>query len=199
MRLGPVEHRQPGLPPALNIENYHQFNKVWPNEVENNQNQNPSTAFHVAQLRGYLDPVPHRHKYDQKEMAELRKKVGGANKNAPLYSLHQTLQAGEEARRFTYVESRYFYCKAYERLAKETADFGQLREKMRQGTNLMICGYDACPITRPLYEHYCDATHPFGHELVLYALLTVADPLDYPWNQYRVAHPDIYENIAYCL
>lgn len=28
MQLGPVEHGQPGLPPATSIENYHQFNKV---------------------------------------------------------------------------------------------------------------------------------------------------------------------------
>jgi hypothetical protein len=123
--------------------------------------------------------------------------VKGANRNQPLYSIHLSLTSDE--RRFTYVESRYFYCTAYESLAKETADFGTLKKKLEEGTNLMICGYDAYEVTEDLYTHYCEAKRAFGHELVLYTLLTVEDPFHYPWHRYRREHPERYENIAHVV
>lgn len=121
--------------------------------------------------------------------------MGGENRNQPLYSVRLTL-TGEE-RRFSYVDSRYFYCKAYEALAPKSPQFDALVTLKENGTNLIICGYDACAITKPIYEHYCDAKHPFGHELVLYSLLTIEDEKDYPWNQYREEHADLYKDIAY--
>lgn len=193
MQLGPVQHRQPGLPEALNIENYHQYNKVWPNEV--GADQNPLDAFYETQRAAYRDPVPHRHKYDPATMKELRAQVHGQNRNAPLYSLHQTLDGAW--RRFSYVESRYFYCKAYESLAKQSADFTALQLKLQRGVNLCICGYDAREVDEPLDTMYADPRHPFGHELVLYSLLTLADARDYPWNRYRVEHPRVYDNVAH--
>ena len=33
-------------------------------------------------------------------------------------------------------------------------------------------------------SHYKDVSNTFGHELVLYTLLTVEDPYKYPWNIY---------------
>lgn len=195
MQLGPVVHRQPGLPDSLNIENYHQYNKVWPNEVD--KDKNPLPLYEEKKRAAYRDPVPHRHKYDLKEMKKLREQVNGQNRNQPLYSIHLTLDG--EKRRFTYVESRYFYCKAYEVLAKKTKDFGYLRKLRENGTHLMICGYDAYEVTRPLYDHYCDEVKAFGHELVLYTLLTVKDPVEYPWNVYREKHADLYRNIAHVV
>ncbi len=195
MRLGPVVHRQRGLKNALNIENYHQFNKVWPSEVD--KDGDPSKEWQKRQKEGYADPEPHRHKFSAKEMSNERKAVNGKNRNQPLYSVHRTIDGKE--RRFSYVESRYFYCKAYEALAPKSPQFETLLALKEKGTNLMICGYDACPITRPIYDHYCDATHPFGHELVLYCLLTIGDENDYPWNRYEREHLDLYKDIAYVL
>ena len=193
MRLGPVLHRQPGLPAALNIENYHQFNKTWPNEVDTDGN--PLPAFYSSRANAYLDAVPHRHKYDAKTMTTLRTKVAGENRNQPLYSVHLTLD-GEE-RRFSYVQSRFFYCKAYEALAKRTDDFRALQQMLAAGKNLLICGYDAYDVSLPLYDHYCDETRAFGHELVLYCLLTIDQSEQYPWNIYAAVHTDLYRNIAY--
>ncbi len=193
MRLGPVNHRQPNLNICKNIENYHQMNKVWPCEV--NENNDPLPIFYSRRTKGYDDEKPHRHKFDAKELANQRKQVNGKNKNAPLYSVHETLD-GEE-RRFTYVQSRYFYCKAYEYLAKKTQDFVTLQNYIKQGYNLVICGYDAYPITQSLYECYCDETKAFGHELALYVLLTVDDASKYPWNVYREQHLDVYDGIAH--
>jgi hypothetical protein len=193
MQLGPVQHQQPGLPICKNIENYHQFNKVWPNEVDNEKN--PLPIFFERQKEAYQDAVPHRHKFDAKQMSLLRKQVDGQNRNQPCYAI--VLSLNGEQKRFSYVQSRFFYCKAYEVLAKKTGDFKMLRDLLTNGTNLIICGYDAYPVTMSLYEHYCDPTHPFGHELVLYTLLTIDDPLNYPWNIYKQNHLDVYENIAH--
>lgn len=193
MSLGPVVHNEPNLPPAKNIENMHQTSKVWPNEVD--KKDNPTKEWYKQRLEGYNDPIPHRHKFDAKTMTTLRKQVNGQNRNAPLYSLHLT-DKGKEVR-FTYVESRVFYCKAYEKLAKQTENFKTLTKKIKSGTNIIICGYDAYPVTKDLYAHYIDATKPFGHELVLYTLLTVADADDYPWNIYYRKHTKLYKGITF--
>jgi hypothetical protein len=127
------------------------------------------------------------------------KKLAQENKNIPLFSVHLTLD-GEE-RHFTYLESRFFYCKAYEVLTRDKSDLRVLREKLKSGINLMICGYDAYALEedKELYVYYCDTTRPFGHELVLYSLLVVEDPMDYPWQRYMRDHPEIYDNIACVL
>jgi hypothetical protein len=208
MRLGPVLHRQPDIPPAKNIENYHQFNKVWPCEVD--ANGDPTEEYWQRRRKGYADPEPHRHKFDAKTMKKMRETLKKAtpgslgpseNRNQPCYSIHFTLK-GEE-RRFTYVQSRYFYCCAYESLAKKTAAFEKLIDFSENSYALTICGYDAYPVTKTLYEHYCDPTKPFGHELVLYTLLTYdlgdGQHSKYPWHEYRENHPDIYEGIAHVL
>lgn len=205
MQLGPVHHQQPGLPPARNIENYHQFNKVWPCEVDKaDKERAPRPEFFTLQRQAYDDPVPHRHKFEPAQMAKQRKKLdasgvsGQRNKNAPLYSLHLTLDGSQ--RRFSYVQSRYFYCCAYEKLAKQQPDYEKLVALRDSGCNLMLCGYDATPVnaeTKSLDEMYADEGRPFGHELVLYSLLTVSEPIDYPWHKYRAQHPEVYENVAH--
>jgi hypothetical protein len=189
MKLGPVIHREPGLPNALTIEGYHQYSKVYPNEID--INNNPTEEFRKRRLEGYINPIPPRHKFDSKQMTKLRKEIKGQNRNEPSYTVHYTLDGKEK--RFTYVESRYFYCKAYEKLAKETdaslrerrpkgEDFKKLVDIINKGTNIIICGYDAYEVTKDLYIHYCDATKAFGHELVLYSILMIDYPINYPWN-----------------
>ena len=47
---------------------------------------------------------------------------------------------------------------------------------------------------------YCDSHYPFGHELVLYCLLTIDDSKEYPWNRYILkSKGSIYKDIAYML
>ena len=119
--------------------------------------------------------------------------MDGDNRNQPLYSVFSTRE-GEE-RRFTYVQSRYFYCHFYEELAKKTKDFKKLRRIIDEGTNIIICGYDAYEVTKDLYTHYCDPKKPFGHELVLYSLLTISEEKEYPWNIYRNNNIELYEGM----
>lgn len=177
MSLGPVVHHQPGLPDALNIENYHQFNKVFPCEVDDNGD--PKPEFYRRQREAYLDPVPHRHKFPAKELQRMAGK--GGNKNAPLYTVHLTPE-GEE-KRYSYLECRVFYCRQYEKLALKTEAFRKLREMVDDGTNIQVVGYDGhpcAPTKEALLKAYRDPSQPFGHEMVLYSLL-VLQPKDYPW------------------
>lgn len=195
MRLGPVIHRQPAMPNAINIENYHQFNKAFADEVD--IEYNPLPSFWDNRRKAYQDVVPHRHK---KLLASLSKEVPlRKSKYPPLYTVHSTLD-GKQQRRFRYVESRYFYCTAYEALAPKTEDYKRLKQMLEDGKNLIICGYDGYEVTQSLYDHYCDEKQPFGHELVLYTLLTTENVYDYPWHRYRESHPTVYQDIAYmCL
>ena len=185
MSLGPVVHEQPGWPVAKTIENYHQFNKVFEREgtkLHNRTEAEISPAYYEMRKNAYLDPVPHRHKF-----ADLK----GKNKNIPVFSVHFT-KKGEE-RRYTYIQSRYFYCHQYEILAKQQADFRTLKQMLLDGKNLQIVGYDAYPVTDTLWNHYNDDKRPFGHELVLYTLLKLEDPAEYPWNRFYRENTQLYE------
>lgn len=188
MRLGPVKHGQPSVPDALTIENYHQFNKVFEREVTRDKEDLATaivkSSFFTARDAAYRDPVPHRHKFPNE------KGVGG-NKNVPLFSLH--VAPDGTPRRYTYLESRFFYCHQYELLAKQQKDFHDLSAMLKYGYNLQIVGYDGYPVTKPIMEHYLDTERPFGHEMVLYCLLSIPKPADYPWNIFHAQHRALYE------
>lgn len=191
--LGPIKHGMPNLPAALNLENYHQAAKVYRHEMDPADPSRISDSSIELRKKMYADPVPHRHKFDPafiKKQQQLR--VAG-NVNIPFFSVYYDKQGGEH--RYTYLECRYFYCHWYEILAPKQAEFKRLCELRDQGYNLHIIGYDGYPVTDDLYQHYLDTSRPFGHELVLYSLLTIQDPADYPWNRYYREHREIYKDV----
>ena len=151
--MGPIIHGQPGLPNALNLENYHQYAKCFPSEVD--EDGNPLQSFYDLQKKMYLDPVPHRHKEEAKNMP------ASTNKNIPLFSIWLDKDSTEH--RCTYFESRQFYCNFYERIAKKLKDFKKLKKLLKKGYNLQIVGYDAYPITKTIEECYLDTSRPFLH------------------------------------
>jgi hypothetical protein len=172
MRLGPVHHGQPDLPPSVNIENFHQGSKCYKEEMT--PEGNPSALFYSNRLQFYNDPVPHRHKY-----------VGTAdkkNKNVPEFFVWVDKDGSEK--RLTYVESRQFYCTFYERLASQTESYRRLAHDYKAGFSLEICGYDAVPISTGVDAAYMDSSVPFGHERVLAVMLTEA-PENYPWRRHK--------------
>lgn len=177
--MGPVNHGMPNMPVALTIENYHQFAKVFPEEADMFGNVLENTL--KQRREAYSNPIGIRHKPAAK---------GG--KVVPLYSSYYDKEGKEH--RFKYVESRWFYCKEYERIAKDSPKFLELRNKIQDGYNLNICGYDGYNVTKPLYDHYLDPSKPFGHEMVLYSMLTVDDPKNYPWNQYQEKNIHLYKD-----
>lgn len=166
--IGPIEHGQPGLPKALNLENFHQGNKVFPDEV--NENGEPLLEFYKVQKKMYNDPEPHRHKQSS----------GG--KNVPLFSVWRDKDGIEH--KIDYFTSRQFYCNYYERSVCKNPDFAKLKRLIKRGYNLMILGYDGYDVNLPIEEHYLDISRPFGHELVLYTMLT-HDESSYPWRKWK--------------
>lgn len=186
--LGPVKHIMPNLPPAFNLENFHQFAKVWSFELDSKGNQKPEYV--EARRKAYLDQIPHRHKYDRKELAKI-----GPNVNIPAFSLYY--KADGTVCCYSYFGCRYFYCKVYEDLASKTFEFKQLREWLKNGMNLQIVGYDGYNITKSVLEHYYDTSRPFGHELVLYTMLVIDNSDDYPWNVVYHNNEDTYKGVAF--
>ena len=183
MSLGPVKHPQPGLPIAAHIEGLHQGNKVFPQHEKGGK---PTKEWLDIQREMYEGP-PRRHHPGAKSAT--------GSKNIPLYS-RWVLPNGKE-KRLSYVESRQVYCTYYERLAKKTKEFRKLMALVNEGTNIQIHGYDGYDlemtqeeqgegeeeVKKKFEKFYLDEKRPFGHELVLAALLLL-DEEDYPWTKY---------------
>lgn len=191
--IGPVEHIMPNLPIAQNLENFHQFSKIFPFEIEGDIEgdiDKGQIKDEILQMRidAYNSKIPERHKYDAKEL----KKYG--NVNVPSFSVYYDKDGNEY--RYKYFECRYFYCKVYENMAKYLKEFLHLKDLIEKGYNLQIVGYDGYNVTKSLKSHYHDTSRPFGHELVLYTLLTVDDPKDYPWNIEYVENVEKYEGVG---
>ena len=165
--IGPIYHGQPGLPPAINLENLHQGNKCYSKEMADGA---PGSLFMSRRIEMYNDKVPWRHK--QKRYSDITDKH-------PLFSVWRERDGTE--RQLTYIESRQIYCTLYEHMIEELQDYIKLQGLLKEGYNLQICGYDAYEppaFTAAAFEKcYLDPSKPFGHELVLAAML-----LDFkPW------------------
>ncbi|EFA81984.1 hypothetical protein PPL_05218 [Heterostelium album PN500] len=167
MRLGPIVHNQPNAPVSLNLENFHQGSKCFKVELESDGSV--GKKYRASRDKMYNDPEPHRHKYQRGDRPE--------------FFVWYT-KSGEE-KRLGPLECRQFYCNFYERLASVTDDFKQLKTLRESGTNLQIIGYDARrvdPTEQAIMAAYKDTRFPFGHELVIFAMLLISDPLKYPWR-----------------
>jgi len=171
MSMCNIDTAQPGLPLASSLENAHQAAKVFPSEV--GKNGEPLPIFFKTQLQMYKDTKPQRHKYASKDSAGKR--------IAPLYSVWRN--ANGVLKKFTYVESRQFYCNWYERCAQVLPEYKKLMDLLDQGYNLQICGYDGYEVT-DVAHHYLDPSRPFGHELVLYTMLVVPEA-NWPWRIHK--------------
>ncbi len=219
MDLGPVRHGMLGWPDAENLENYYQGAKIFLGEVivhdeggytseEEAEVDRPidlqyTILFDAIVLRKemYKDKTPHRHKFKYLVMKNMV--ADKKNLNKPLFSSYYHQYIKHKERRFTYIESRYFYCAQYQDLTDYNTELRNLRTKIDQGYNLHILGYDGREVKRRLsekeslsdclYRYYLDESKPYGHELVLYTLLAISDPKDYPWNRYYGNHPGLYD------
>jgi len=166
--LGPVEHNMPGLPVAINIENFHQYAKFWSFELDDNDM--PTKEALCYRIKGYKSNIPERHKHSK----EVLVKYG--NINVPKYSLYY--RSDGTPLKYSYLECRYFYCHYYELLATQTKSYIELLDKIEKGYNLNIVGYDGYPPIGHM-DMYLDTSKPYGHEMVLYALLTISDASSY--------------------
>lgn len=159
MNIGPILHGQPGLPPAMTLENLHQGNKVFPHEV--GPDGKPTAAFFELQESMYKSTTGMRHKPGTKGVK-------------PAYSVWRVPCENDayELRTFDYVPSRQFYCYFYAKHVRALPEYAQLLNLVRTGTNVQIVGYDGHPPDgKSVKEMYLDPLLQFGHERVLYALL----------------------------
>lgn len=177
MMLGPVEHNQPGLPPSQNLENFHQFNKVFDSEVIEGT---ITSDWYDRRIKGYNDVIPHRYKLGPTKR-EHNMRAGNC-----LFSIYVDPDGNEL--HYNYIGSRVFYCTWYERLASQTEQYKDLLDMVSNyKISITIAGYDARDadvITSDLaMEWYLDDTKPFGHEMVLATMIALRDtPELYPWR-----------------
>jgi hypothetical protein len=184
--LGPVVHNMSNLPISKNLENFHQFAKFWNFELDEDGHILPK--FHKLRNEGYENSIPMRHKYQK----NVLKKLNNGNLR-PEFTMFFDQDGNEK--RYSYLECRYFYCYFYEKLVKQEKQFIELQKAKQNGFNLNLSGYDGYQVDKSLWEHYNDITRPFGHELVLYTLLSIEDEHEYPWNRYYKENKKIYENM----
>ena len=183
--LGPINHNMPGLPIALNLENYHQFAKFWKFELD--ENNQIIEKFKQERIEAYQDS-PKRHKYNKSKLLKYNNNV-----NIPEFSVYYDKDGKEH--RYGYLECRYFYCHFYELLAKKEPDFIKIKDMIKNGVNINIQGFDGYNVTSDLWDHYNDISKPFGHELVLYTILIEDNPSKYPWNRFYKENKIIYHNV----
>lgn len=190
MVLGPVFHSQPNIEPAENLENFHQFNKVFVSEIDETSGA-PKPIWYQRRKSGYADKVPHRHKLGATKAQHLKVAGTGSGQsaNACVYSIY-VAPDGQE-RRFNYIESRVFYCSYYERLARQTEEFRKLVDAVYvHKQSIIIAGYDARNAEDDeinqdkIAQWYEDPSWPFGHEMVLHAMLYhLNTPDELPWRK----------------
>lgn len=180
MLLGPVQHGQPGLPPAHNLENFWQASKLFPAQVLCTKATHETCGEEC--FRQY-----------QQEMfttvkAERHNKYAVSRKVLPLGWVWTRADSTTEL--YAYVSARQFYCRFYETLARKEQEFETLRQHILQGMSVNIIGYDGGGVTETddvtsisaqLEALYLDDTRPFGHELCLVAMLLLPNRQDLPW------------------
>eukprot|EP01059_Diplonema_ambulator_P015943 TRINITY_DN2716_c0_g1_i1.p1 TRINITY_DN2716_c0_g1~~TRINITY_DN2716_c0_g1_i1.p1 ORF type:complete len:326 (+),score=114.04 TRINITY_DN2716_c0_g1_i1:46-1023(+) len=198
MSIGPIPTNQPApYHMALNLENFHQGSKYFGDCQKllsyigqtadaipecRCDRESPEDYFAVKQQM-FLDSNPHRHK-------------PGRRGTAPTCSVWQD---DEGAVHFIdYIESRQFYCTYYERSLtgqyndlgerhrQAAADYQYLLKLLNDSVDLMIWGYDGYPIEpthAAIRAQYLDTTYPFGHEAVLFTMLTLPPP-QWPWKEF---------------
>lgn len=140
------------------FENMWQTNKVYDIDMKDGVIQK---SFFERRAKMFSDPKGHR-----RSLPKSKGKVISAYYDRKLYN---------------YLESRYFYCTFYEYLIQEIPEYKELVEMLNKGINLHIVGYDGKNIdmTKEGFKKaYDDPESPFGHELVICAMLMGFCP----WN-----------------
>lgn len=175
MKMGPLPpslHQESAGPYGMKtvtcLENLHQGCKAFEGEASKNQQGEwvPTAKYQSSRDAMIYDSEPHRHKESSQ------------SQNQPLCSFLVRPDGSLQA--LTYIESRVRYCRLYEQFALRSKEFAQLQTWLHSGYSLQICGFDAFEMYDP-EKAFTDVKHPFGHERVLYTMLTLAEK-DWPWH-----------------
>lgn len=155
--LGPVEHEEMdgegnALPPALSLEQLWRSCAVHKEDI--GQDGKPNAQWHERRRDAFTQPL----KSGKRRSGE-----------APIYWFWRGQQLG-------LIEARKeIYCHLYAALVVETELYRELNLLVQQGFNLQLFGYEAYDFIeqgKSLLEAIEDREASFGHEFVLYGLLT---------------------------
>lgn len=161
--IGPIPlHGSPSE--CVSLEAFQQWSKCFKHEVEMD---GTIPRFYVERDRVFSTPgEAQRHKASMEDFA---------------FFVHVGADGME--RRYSYLESRVFYCTYYDIMARKLDEYRKLERMLTRGYDLLICGYDAKHSEEELEDLdrcYSAMIIPFGHELVLYTMLTGKDK---PWEK----------------
>lgn len=162
------------------VEAVMQAPKVYPDMLREDGTLTPAAAAMRAEFRA-ADPAG-------------RHLGGAARPNQCLYSMLC-------GRKFSYIEARYFYCRAFELSKAANSNFARVRALLAKGIDVNIVGYDAPhegATPESLSTRYEDPSRPFGHELVIFSMIAL-QPEARPWTQYARAHPETYSGFEVTL
>jgi len=165
--LGPVHHNQPHLPPAVNLENWFHANKVYVFEID--ESGLPLPSFYELQRQMYLCTTP----LTPKSSSEVL--------------FHVWVNPNGTRQFLTSLEMRHRYCHFYEQAVISLPAFHSLQEKIQQGYNLRLCGYEiSVPYGKgeeTIEEAYQNEQGTFSHEMILYVMLTYPED-EWMWRKY---------------
>ena len=173
MALGPVnDHGQKDVPDPHTVENAWQCGKLFPLDAD--KDGRPTPAFFQKRQALYGDPRPYRHHPSARILPET-------GKREPCIAWVDQSAGTDNIRLLTYLGARHLYCKWFADRAREAEQFEWLEKQLDEGVNICIRGYDGRPVV-DLTAEYCNGDAPFGHELVLAAMLTMP-PEEWPWTK----------------
>jgi hypothetical protein len=170
INIGPIHHGQPGLPPCMILQNFHEANRVYQDEIDGKGH--PLPAFYERQIKMYSDT---------KQSECLSSSV---YKNCVYY---MWIDFTGKVERITEVMSRQFYCAFYQRSMIANSDFLRLKWMLMNGYNLRICGKEPflIPLNKTMDDCYLNPSKPFTYEMILYTMLTYKDIDEYPWKKHK--------------
>lgn len=127
----------------------------------------PNRTFFHRRSKIWRDPKAHR----------WIKRGGNKNKNIPRYIYWR----GEK---LTYLQARQkIYCPIYASLVIKTQAYRHLKSMIDMGHNLLLIGYDGYDRgDRTHMQCFLDTSRPYGHEMVLAAMLDPERKEPLPWN-----------------
>lgn len=155
--LGPItDHGQANAPAAQNLENLWRFIHIWPEDLQDGQ---PSADWMQRRNDGF-----------QVEQGKRLPRALRRDESSACLGVWWSGQLLDEVR-----ARREVFCPLYTRLVERNETFKELDMLVQQGYNLQLFGYQAFDFVEQglsLRRALDDVSQPFGHEIVLYALLT---------------------------
>jgi hypothetical protein len=180
-RIGPIEHDQPTLPPAKNLEVFHRANQVY--------SETAGKTFHTNQVKAYGEEKPKR--------AAGKPLVFYMWRVPPNHPKGEVVDFAEcKELHLTPLDGREIYSKTYHKMVCRSAAFMDLVRRMELGYNLDIVSVSKMEGSQAECEAlYRDLSRPFHYTHVLYMMLLYvskkAPAEKLPWNKFGKVLPQV--------